>query len=193
MSRSFTGLMMIATLLVAPWAHAGGDAGHGFDLSIHGFYVVDFLAYLALMGLLFRKPARSFLENRYESARMEMEAASSLKETAESRLDKYEGLLGNLDDEIAALEAEFRKDGEGEQVRIQEATDTAAEKIRRDGARTLSREQTQLREGMEEELVLQALSRAEELVKDRLDQGTQQALIRSFIDHLEEKTTLSSS
>ena len=76
MSPLHTCLLVTAALMVAPVALAGG--GHGFDLSIHGFYVVDFIVYLALVGLLFRKPAKNFVESRYESARQEMSEATSL-------------------------------------------------------------------------------------------------------------------
>jgi len=192
MSPQRTLLLILTALLVAPMAHAAGD-GHGFDLSIHGFYVVDFVAYLALMGLLFRKPAKNFLASRYETARQEMSEATSLKETAQERLDKYEGLLENLSDEISQLETEFREDGEGEKRRIAEATATAAEKMRQEGARTLAREQGALRGEMEHELALRALERAEALIIERLDASTHQRLNRTFIDHLEERTDLDSA
>ena len=192
MSLLHTGLVTLATLLVAPVALGAGD-GHGFDLSIHGFYVVDFIAYLALMGLLFRKPARNFLESRYESARKEISEATSLKETAEERLGKYEGLLNNLSVEISQLEDDFRQDGEGEKARISETATASAEKARTDGARTLSREQDAVRGEMEHELSLEALSRAEALINDRLDPATHQNLIRTFIDRLEERTDLGSA
>ena len=84
----------ILALLLAwsPVALAGG--GNEFDLSIHGFYVVDFVAYLALMGFLFKKPARQFLEDRHAKAKAEMEEATGIKAEAEERVERYDGADG---------------------------------------------------------------------------------------------------
>ncbi|MEC9070822.1 MAG: hypothetical protein VX938_00525, partial [Myxococcota bacterium] len=132
-------------------------------------------------------------ESRYETARKEMSEATSLKDTAEERLGRYEGLLNNLSTEISQLEDEFRQDGEGEKARIDEAATANAEKLRQEGARTLGREQDAVRGEMEEELALEALARAEGLIVERLDPATHQNLIRTFIDQLEERTDLGSA
>ena len=180
---------ILALLLVwSPAALAGG--GNEFDLSIHGFYVVDFVAYLALMGFLFKKPARQFLEDRHAKAKAEMEEATGIKAEAEERVQRYEDLLANLDSEIVTLRDDFKSDGERESQRIDEAASAAADKLRHEGARVLSRQQAQGVDDLQQDLASKALTRAEAIVAERLDDKTQQALIRSFIDDLEQRTSL---
>ena len=91
------GLVMALTLLASP-AWAGG-----FELQVHGFYIIDLAILLALAGAFVKGPARACLVTRYENARQEMAEATSVKSQAEARLTRYEAALANLSTEVNEL------------------------------------------------------------------------------------------
>jgi F-type H+-transporting ATPase subunit b len=184
----FTQLILLSSLvLAASPAFAGG-----FEFQKHGFYLIDVVILVTLAGAFLKGPARAFLENRHETARQEMEEAMSVKTDSEARLQKYEGALANLNNEVAELNESFRQDGEREAARITQEGEDAAEKIRRDSAETLSREGTQLKNDIERSVATEALARAEAMIQSRLDAQTHQALIETFIADLESRDELGS-
>ena len=181
------GLIISLIALSATPALAGG-----FEWQVQGFQIIDVIILVALVGAFAKKPAKAFLENRHEAARKEMDEAMSVKTSAEARLEKYEGALANLSDEITELNASFRTDGERESERIAREGEEAAEKVRRDSAETLSREGTQLKGEIERSVAIKALDRAEALIQSRLDDAHHKALIEAFITDLEKRDELGS-
>ena len=186
-SRMTQLVVLLGLTLLATPAFAGG-----FELQVHGFYLIDVLILLALAGAFVKGPAKAFLEKRHETARQEMEEAMSVKTDSEARLQKYEGALANLETEIAELNESFKQDGEREAARITKEGDDAAEKIRRDAAESLSREGNQLKTDIERSVATKALERAETMIQSRLDAQTHQALIETFIADLESRDELGS-
>jgi len=180
--------LTLSIVTLAPAALAGG----GFEVTEHGYYIFDFLAYCVIMWALLNKPLSSFLAKRRSDAAAEMEEASAVKATATERLEELEAKLSRLDDEVASIEEQFRLDGQREHDRILAEADSQAEKTRREAKLTISRENAQLKTEISSELAERAMARAEQIIQERLDSKTQQALIRSFIDDLEKRTSLDS-
>ncbi len=180
-------LVVLALTSLANPAWAGG-----FDWQVQGYYIID-LAILVALGAAFVKgPAKAFLETRYETARQEMSEAMTVKTGAETRLNKYESALANLDTEVTELNDAFRQDGEREAQRIASEAETTADKVRRDSAETLAREGAQLKTDIERAVAVQALERAETLIKSRLDSERHKALIQAFVSDLESRDELGS-
>ena len=86
----------------------------------------------------------------------------------------------------------FRQDGEGEARRIAEQGESTADKLRRDSAETLARESTQIRDDIERAVAVQALERAEALIRSRMTDERHQALIQAFVRDLESREELGS-
>ena len=186
--KSMVSTLTILMLLIAPAALAGG----GFDVKVQGYYIFDFLAYCFIIYVLAKKPMTSFLQKRRSDAESEISEATALKAEATERLERYESKLANLESETAELEEQFRLDGQREHDRILEEADAQAEKLRNDAAMAITREGARLRGQLSAELAERSMERAEVLVLERLDAQRQQALIRSFIDELDKRTTLDS-
>ena len=134
----------------------------------------------------------SFLAKRRSDAENEIAEATRLKAEATERLERYESKLSNLENEAAEIEEQFRQDGQREHDRILSEADQQAEKMRKDAATAVTRETARLRGEISSELAERSMERAEALVLERLDAERQQALIRSFIDDLDKRTTLDS-
>ena len=185
--RRYLMIVLSALLLLATPAMAGG-----FEWQVQGYYLVDLIILLALAGAFVKGPAKQFLETRYESARQEMTEAMAVKTEAENRLSKYETALSNLDTEISELNDAFKKDGEGEAARIAAQGDADAEKLRRDAAETIAREGNQLKNDIERAVAVQAIARAESMIRDRITDERHSALIQAFIVDLESREDLGS-
>lgn len=186
--KTTTPILTTVLLLIAPVALAGG----GFDVKNQGYYIFDFLAYCFIMYMLAKKPMAAFLQKRRSDAESEISEATRLKAEATERLERYESKLANLEAETAELEEQFRLDGQREHDRILGEADTQADKLRSDAAMAITREGSKLRGQISAELAERAMERAEALVVERLNATNQQALIRSFIDDLDRRTTLES-
>lgn len=171
----------------------GGPAyAAGFEVQVHGFYIVDLAILVALASAFVKGPAKAFLEGRYETARQEMNESMAVKTEAETRLARYEAALLGLDTEITDLNDAFRQDGEREAQRIAADGEATAEKARRDAAETLARENAQLKTDIERAVAVQALERAEALIQQRLNTAHHTALIQSFVTDLESREELGS-
>ena len=186
--KAMTSTLVLLIVLMAPAALAGG----GFDVKNQGYYIFDFLAYCFVIYVLARKPMANFLQKRRSDAESEISEATRLKAEATERLERYETKLANLEAETTELEEQFRLDGQREHDRILEEADAQAEKLRTDAATAITREGSRLRGQISVELAERSMERAEALVLERLDATSQQALIRSFIDDLDKRTTLDS-
>ncbi len=177
----------LLVLLLAPAALAGGG---GFVMSEHGFYIIDFLAFMGILIYFAKGPAASFLAKRRAEIVEEMARASDLRAEAELRLARYESLLADLEGEIARLQDEFRADGERERERILAAGEEQAERIRHETAATIARETAQLSKDLEHDVAARALELADQLVRERMNAETQRTLVKSFIEELESKNDL---
>jgi len=186
--NTMTSILTALIVLAAPVALASG----GFEIKNQGYYIFDFIAYCFIMYVLGKKPVANFLEKRRSDAESEISEATRLKAEATERLERYESKLANLEAETAEIEEQFRLDGQREHDRILEEADTQADKLRSDAAMAITREGSKLRGQISTELAERSMERAEAIVLERLNPTSQQALIRSFIDDLDKRTTLDS-
>ncbi len=173
----------------APAALAAG--GHGdFSFAVEGWYIIDFVILVALLFFLLKGPAKRYLEGRHDRIKAELEAATRLREEAESRLRDIDAMMKGLEAEIAVVREQFRQDGEREAARIQQETRGACERLDAALARQREQEVAKLREQLETELVSSVLSAAEAKLKKKLDAKTHARVASDFIDALEKVPSL---
>jgi F-type H+-transporting ATPase subunit b len=182
-------LALASTLFASP-ALAAGDGS--FSFTIEGYYILDFVLLVALLGYLLAKPARKWLAERHERVKAELEAAARLRAEAERRLAEVDALLSGLKAEIEEVREQFRQDGEREAARIAHDATLAAERHDAGLSRQLEQEQAKVREHLERELVAAVLKSTEEKLKARLDGKAQATVTASFVADLEKMPALSS-
>jgi F-type H+-transporting ATPase subunit b len=164
-----------------------GDSGghhHGFNLNEQGFYLLDFVIFITVLGAFVVKPARTFLENRHEAIRLEMAEAADLLKESKGQLDLYEGQLNGLPDESKRLQEDFRQDGEREKARLEKDTDDALAKIKRDLSARVDQESARVRDEVYRHVSSEALRLAEEKIRKQLDQATQRRLVGQYLGDL---------
>lgn len=173
--------LTVGTMMASPALAAGG----GFSLTVEGFYIIDFIIYVWLLWFFLKGPAKSFLVNRYEKIKAELEAATRLREAAEARLSELDKLVSQVETEVGTIRKQFEADGEREKERIQREAETQVEKIQQSARKTLEQEMAKLREQLEHELVAQVLEATETKVRAKLDPAAQKRLATSYVDDLE--------
>ncbi len=183
-------LTLAATLVASPPALAAGDGD--FSFKIEGFYIIDFVILVALLGYLLKGPARKWLADRHDRIKAELEAATNLRIEAERRLAEVDALLSGLEAEVAQVREQFRQDGEREAARIAHEATVASERHEAGLGRQLEQEQAKVREQLERELVASVLKSTEEKLKTRLDGKAQTAVTTAFVSDLEKMPALSS-
>src|SRR5256885_15545916 len=75
---------------------------------------------------------KGMLQKRHDDIRKNLDEARMLREQAEARLQKYEARLANIEQEIAALIAGIKREGEAETARIVAAAEEAARRMKAD-------------------------------------------------------------
>ena len=157
---------------------------HGYKLTEHGFYVVNFLIFVLLLGYWLKKPAKQFLEKRRATAAQEMEEAAEVFSKAESRLQKYQGRLEGLAAEGAQMEADFRADGARQEAELLADGEATAARLKRDLELRDKQETLRVQDELQEELARQALDLADTKVRARMTPATHKALIKQYISDL---------
>jgi F-type H+-transporting ATPase subunit b len=179
----------MAVFVMASPAFASG----GFVFKEHGFFILDFLVLFLLLAHFIKKPAKDFLLRRHEAVKLEMNEAMALKSQAENRVQRYEGLLSTLDNEVDKLREDFKQDGARIEADIRQQNEMSAERIRLDNTRSLARETAQMKTDIETDLIVRALDRAEVLVSEQMNDAKQKALLEDFIQSLEKRDNLDST
>jgi F-type H+-transporting ATPase subunit b len=180
----------VTALLAAPAALAADK--EGFQPFTHLSYLVDFIILAGVLGYALRGPLATYLSDRHDAIRKEMDEATARKADATERLARYERHLRELDAEVATMRSDFERDGLAESERILADAQETIERLRADAILDASREATQMKLDLEREVAERALIRAEALVRERMNAARQRTLVERFITDLESRKDLGS-
>jgi F0F1-type ATP synthase membrane subunit b/b' len=123
MVLAIAGLALLA--VPAPEGHP-----HGFDLRVHGLYIVAFLMTI-LPIIWFASPKlKQFLQERHDLLKAEIEEAKRNFEIAEQRLEAAKKRAENLTQEMNDIIAKFRALGEKERDALAHEGAVMSEKLR---------------------------------------------------------------
>ncbi len=142
-----------------------------------------------LMGLLIylvRKPFLSFLKNRKERLRSEVDRAAAAAEQAKVTLEEYSAKLDAVASEIAALQENIRKQGETEKDELVSAAEKSCEMIKKEVEDTVRLETTKAVSEIQSEVVDSALVLAEKMIRERVDADFTTDSVDDFVKMIEE-------
>lgn len=184
------------SLLPSSLALASGD-GHGphianwFQLGSQyqntpalGWLSFTFFTFAGLVVFWVRRPLGRYLASRSDSVRKALAEAQKAKEAAETQAAESAAKLAALEDEIVALKAEFRAQGEAELRRMEAAAKATAARINKDAEDTLQAETERAREILKAEGARIALELAEERVRSAVAAEDHARLTQNFIQDL---------
>lgn len=141
---------------------------------------------IALLIYLIRKPFLSFLKNRKERLRSEVDRAAEAAEQAKITLEEYSAKLDAVASEIATLQENIRKQGETERDELVSAAEKSCEMIKKEVEDTIRLETTKAVSEIQSEVVDSALALAEKMIKERVDADFTTDSVDDFVKMIEE-------
>lgn len=149
-------------------------------------YAVNLGLLIALLIYLIRKPFLSFLKNRKERLRLEVDRAAEAAAEAKITLEEYSAKLDTVASEIAALQENIRKQGENEKDELVSAAEKSCEMIKKEVEDTIRLETTKAVSEIQSEVVDSALALAEKMIKERVDTDFTTDSVDDFVKMIEE-------
>ncbi len=141
---------------------------------------------IALLIYLLRKPFLSFLKNRKERLRSEVDRAAEAAEQAKITLEEYSAKLDAVASEIATLQENIKKQGENERDELVSAAEKSCEMIKKEVEDTIRLETTKAVSEIQSEVVDSALALAEKMIKERVDTDFTTDSVDDFVKMIEE-------
>jgi len=124
---------------------------------------------------------RDFLRSRRNEILSSIQEAAESKQRAAAVVEDYKARLARLDQEVQAIHATLRAEGEREKARLLEEADALARKIKED-ARFLADQEVKIaRQEIREEIAAQAERAARELIQRNFTPTDQDHLTEEFI------------
>ena len=157
-----------------------------FDWAFVVKYAINLGLLIALIIYLIRKPFLSFLKNRKERLRSEVDRAAAAAEQAQITLKEYSAKLDAVASEIAALQENIRKQGENERNDLVSAAEKSCEMIKKEVEDTIRLETTKAVSEIQSEVVDSALALAEKMIKERVDSDFTTDSVDDFVKMIEE-------
>ncbi|MFT7621810.1 MAG: F-type H+-transporting ATPase subunit b [Myxococcota bacterium] len=157
----------------------------GFEMNIHGFYIIDFVVYVGALYWFLRKPVAAFVVARRERIMNDMDEAKKMRDDAQAQLEEYRNRLDGLEDEIAQLLEDARKAGEAQRERLMLEANRAAERVRTEATARLEQEGRILKSQLQVRSIELAMGVAEKIVSDQLTDAHRRRFVGDYISDVE--------
>ena len=179
-----------AALVLAPTlASAAEQAGHGAEAANPwvslGYKTLNFAILLAILFKFLKKPVGDGLRNRADGVRQQLEEARDAKAAAEAKYLEYKQRVANLEQEIQALRAEFRAEGELQRERILREGQEAAAAVARNAEAAGQNEIKRAKDELRMEVAELAVRLAEEILTKVYTAEDQKKAVRQTIQNVE--------
>ena len=177
-------LPLVALACLVP-LEALASEGHGFVLKEHGYYILDFLLLLIVLILVLRGPLKNFFQKRRNQLEEEIDEARRLQAEALEKLEEYQKRLAGVEEEVARIADQAKRDAEALKARLIAEGKAQAEKLAADAEARIKQERQALRHKLEQQLVEAALATAAEKIRGSLDEGQQREFLRRYVDEMD--------
>lgn len=150
------------------FASGGQCAPDEFCFTIQGYYIINFVVFVAILVFAGKKALGDMLQKRYDEVAKEIESAQAAKAAAEEKFEAYKQRVERLEEENAKLLAEVRAGTQTEVEQILAEARAASEKLQGEVALRASQENKRLREELQREAAELSLQLAREVLAERL-------------------------
>ncbi|MGA3167489.1 MAG: hypothetical protein ABSF14_15405 [Terriglobia bacterium] len=151
------------------------------------YKVINFALLAGGLGYVLRKPAADFFRSRSASIQKSLEEGRKVLETSEAQLHAVEEKLVHLEEEIAAFKASADREMAAELRRLEQATAEEAARILEAAHAQLDTAVRGAKLELKNYAAQQAVTLAEGLIRERLDEPGRRRLVNQFVATLEAK------
>jgi F-type H+-transporting ATPase subunit b len=163
------------------WASSGGEAAHGGFTPTDWFRLMNFVVLAGVLFFLLRKPIPRALNSRIRGIEDQLKDLEAKKSEAEKRLAEYNQKLGAMEKEAERIVADYVRQGQEAKARILKEAESAAEKLQTQARSNIEHEFEQTKAQLEREIFEKALTKAEELLKQKVTPQDQNQLVEEYL------------
>ncbi|MBW1821996.1 MAG: ATP synthase F0 subunit B [Deltaproteobacteria bacterium] len=163
-------------------ASGGGDQKSKGWVATDTYKVMNFSVLAIGLFILLRKPISQALNARIKGIREQLSELEEKKETAEKKLAEYNEKFLKLDREAEQIVAEYIKQGNEAKARILKEAESAAVKLEEQAKKNIENEFKKAKSKLHEEILEQALVKAEEIIKSKIDTKDQDRLVDEYLE-----------
>ncbi len=200
--RRVSALLALVTVILAPVALWAAE-GHGEGGEIHvnwwkwdmatppvGWFIFDFICFVALLVYLTRKPFRDAMITRSNAIKRAIDDNQSAFDKAKAEYDKTRDKLAAVDREVQALIAKVKEDGAYERERIIESAKSYSARMREDVKGIIANEANAAKVRLQRSVASRALEVAEQLLVANITDADRVRMIDEAIGEIEKVESL---
>ena len=166
------------------WASAAAAEHHGPSIHEIWYPLGNFLIFAFLIWRYALPPVRGFLQSRRQEFLTAVEEVSAKKRQAEALVRDFRSRLAGLDNEVIALQAALRDEGEREKNKLLNEARALATKIKDDADFLANQEVLMARQQLRRQMAAQATAAAQELARRHISRPDQGRLVEGFIQSI---------
>ena len=183
-SRTFMAVVIMLLLFLfsgVAAASGGGQESKGW-VATDTYKVMNFAVLAIGLFILLRKPVSQALNGRIKGIKEQLSELEEKKEAAEKKLAEYNERFLKLDKEAEQIVAEYIKQGNEAKARILKEAESAAVKLEEQAKKNIENEFKKAKSKLQEEILEQALVKAEEIIKSKIDTKDQDRLVDEYLE-----------
>lgn len=183
-SRTFMAVVIMLLLFLfsgVAVASGGGQESKGW-VATDTYKVMNFAVLAIGLFILLRKPVSQALNGRIKGIKEQLSELEEKKEAAEKKLAEYNEKFLKLDKESEQIVAEYIKQGNEAKIRILKEAESAAVKLEEQAKKNIENEFKKAKSKLQEEILEQALVKAEEIIKSKIDTKDQDRLVDEYLE-----------
>jgi len=184
-SRTFMVVVIMLLLFlfsgVAAASGGGGQESKGW-VATDTYKVMNFAVLAIGLFLLLRKPVSQALNGRIKGIKEQLSELEEKKEAAEEKLAEYNEKFLKLDKEAEQIVAEYIKQGNEAKARILKEAESAAVKLEEQAKKNIENEFKKAKSKLQEDILEEALVKAEEIIKSKIDTKDQDRLVDEYLE-----------
>jgi len=182
---------VIVSVLIALFLFAGTGvvyaSGDGAAAEKHWvkedtYKVMNFTVLAVVLFLLLRKPVPEFLNARIKGIRDQLAELEDKKRAAEKTLSEYDEKISQLSGEADKILAQYAEQAEIAKKKLQEEAEASAAKLEEQAKRNIEHEFMAAKRKLRDEVIDEAIVRAEELVKKSVGADDQKKLVDEYLE-----------
>jgi F-type H+-transporting ATPase subunit b len=163
------------------------EGGQVFNWRYVFEHAVNLILLLGVLVYFLKDSVRNFLVARKGSISSEIDHAQETIAEAKKKYEEYAQRLKGIEVEVNNIKDHIIKQGETERDEIVRQANIASENIKREAQETIQFEIDRARREVQSEVVAIALTIAEKVIKENLNESDKQRIIEDFTNHLGEE------
>jgi F-type H+-transporting ATPase subunit b len=163
------------------------EGGQVFNWRYVFEHAVNLVLLLGVLVYFLKDSVRNFLVARKGSISSEIDHAQKTITEAKEKYEEYAEKLKGIEAEINNIKDSLIKQGEAEREEIVRQANTASENIKKEAQETIQFEIDRARREVQSEVVEIALTIAEKVIKENLNESDKQRFVEDFTNNLGEE------